>query len=279
MSEIKARKIQAGISVTPANNFVIDASADDGSFAIKRGSGTEILSAGPAGIVTIDTVTKATDITANRVLKVGDFGVGVIMPGIMDANDAIVPGLYGGPGAGGLNYPGSNTIYGFLRVEGARSSAQLMQVASYIDTQYVRYTADLGVTWTPWRLIYNQGTILGTVSQAAGVPTGAVIERGSNANGAYVKFTDGTMICSFSVNYNATTAASGSIYTSPENTATFPAAFSNIPQCSGNDASSTNIWLAFKSNSTINTTFRSYLPTNVGTTGRTALITAVGSWL
>ncbi|WP_242176578.1 hypothetical protein [Pseudomonas sp. MONT-RG-20F-20-E-7-02] len=37
-------------------------------------------------------------------------------------------------------------------------------------------------------------TILGTVSQTGGVPTGSVIERGSNANGEYVKFADGTMI-------------------------------------------------------------------------------------
>ena len=37
--------------------------------------------------------------------------------------------------------------------------------------------------------------ILGTVSQVGGVPTGAVIESGSNANGRYIKFADGTMIC------------------------------------------------------------------------------------
>ncbi|MCP3177314.1 hypothetical protein MJO47_09405 [Desulfuromonas sp. KJ2020] len=37
--------------------------------------------------------------------------------------------------------------------------------------------------------------ILGTVSQSGGVPTGAIIERGSNANGEYVKFADGTLIC------------------------------------------------------------------------------------
>ena len=43
--------------------------------------------------------------------------------------------------------------------------------------------------------IYGQGNILGTVSQSAGVPTGAIIERGSNANGEFVKYADGTMIC------------------------------------------------------------------------------------
>jgi hypothetical protein len=37
--------------------------------------------------------------------------------------------------------------------------------------------------------------ILGTVSQLEGVPTGAIIERGSNANGEYVRFADGMMIC------------------------------------------------------------------------------------
>jgi hypothetical protein len=37
--------------------------------------------------------------------------------------------------------------------------------------------------------------IVGTVSQSSGVPTGAIIERGSNANGEFVKYADGTLIC------------------------------------------------------------------------------------
>jgi hypothetical protein len=43
--------------------------------------------------------------------------------------------------------------------------------------------------------VYAEGNILGTVSQTGGVPTGAIIERGSNANGAFVRFADGTQIC------------------------------------------------------------------------------------
>ena len=43
--------------------------------------------------------------------------------------------------------------------------------------------------------LFGQGNILGTVSQSGGVPTGAIIERGSNANGEYVRFADGTQIC------------------------------------------------------------------------------------
>lgn len=42
--------------------------------------------------------------------------------------------------------------------------------------------------------IYRRSNIVGTVSQSIGIPTGAIIERGSNANGSYVKFADGTMI-------------------------------------------------------------------------------------
>jgi len=42
---------------------------------------------------------------------------------------------------------------------------------------------------------FRRGNIVGTVSQAAGVPTGAVIESGSNANGRYTRWADGTQIC------------------------------------------------------------------------------------
>ncbi|MHA6138525.1 phage tail protein [Pseudomonas mohnii] len=42
---------------------------------------------------------------------------------------------------------------------------------------------------------FNRSNILGTVGQTAGVPTGAIIETGSNAAGTYTKYADGTMIC------------------------------------------------------------------------------------
>jgi hypothetical protein len=48
--------------------------------------------------------------------------------------------------------------------------------------------------------IYNRGNILGTVSQSSGVPTGAIIERGSNANGEFVKYADGFMIATIPFN-------------------------------------------------------------------------------
>ena len=54
--------------------------------------------------------------------------------------------------------------------------------------------ARISNTLTPDKA-FRRGNILGTVSQSGGVPTGAIIERGSNANGEFVKYADGTMIC------------------------------------------------------------------------------------
>lgn len=37
--------------------------------------------------------------------------------------------------------------------------------------------------------------VVGIVSQSGGIPTGQIIERGSNANGNFIKFADGTLVC------------------------------------------------------------------------------------
>lgn len=68
--------------------------------------------------------------------------------------------------------------------------------------------------------------ILGTVSQSGGVPTGAIIQKGSNANGDYVRFADGTQICWQEVTgVKATTTAYGSGFITARDDALFPIAF------------------------------------------------------
>lgn len=52
------------------------------------------------------------------------------------------------------------------------------------------------------KLAFHRGNILGAVSQTAGVPGGAVIEAGSNANGSYTRFADGTQICRHGLRLN-----------------------------------------------------------------------------
>ncbi|KSV64048.1 hypothetical protein N185_35360 [Sinorhizobium sp. GW3] len=74
-----------------------------------------------------------------------------------------------------------------------------VQIYAQVVTQnrmFIRYQAG---TWSAWAEIFNSQTILGTVAQSAGVPTGKVIERGANANGEYVRFADGTQICNMRI--------------------------------------------------------------------------------
>ena len=48
--------------------------------------------------------------------------------------------------------------------------------------------------WADPVRVFDTNHIVGTVSQTGGVPTGAIIERGSNANGEYTRWADGTQV-------------------------------------------------------------------------------------
>ena len=83
---------------------------------------------------------------------------------------------------------------------------------------------------TPLRV---RDVFVGTVSQSGGVPTGAIIERGSNANGEYVRYADGTQICTRvvatrTVNVTNTGTTSGVLF-SDLFSLTFAASFSSVP--------------------------------------------------
>lgn len=69
--------------------------------------------------------------------------------------------------------------------------------------------------------------IVGTVSQSGGTPTGAIVETGTNANGTYTKWADGTMICSYTGKSQVAinTAYSSSLFQSSAARFTFPVAF------------------------------------------------------
>lgn len=73
-------------------------------------------------------------------------------------------------------------------------------------------------------------SIVGTVSQSGGTPTGSIVETGSNANGNYTKFADGTLFCWGTT----TTSASGAT------TQTLPATYASATtlMITGNSVSS-----------------------------------------
>ena len=99
---------------------------------------------------------------------------------------------------------------------------------------------------TPGRLMradwgYGPGNLLGTVTQAGGQPTGAVIEHASNADGSYVRFADGTQLCTHAVDLGSITAAGAGTWADPYRTApaigwTYPATFVAAPVITGHGA-------------------------------------------
>lgn len=70
---------------------------------------------------------------------------------------------------------------------------------------------------------------VGAVSENEGVPTGAIIESGSNANGTYVKFADGTMICTGLTTFNSVSSVEFLSLFYVTLNKDFPATFTNIP--------------------------------------------------
>lgn len=140
-------------------------------------------------------------------------------------------------------------------------------------------------TWGAWQL--TTLPILGTVSQASGVPTGAIIERGSNANGEYVRFADGTQICWTRFPFSgAINIAINGMFRSGSGQWAYPVAFSARPMISGSYVSTLSnlefdIWLqsAFEDinpNSTANVILAS-LQTKAAAS-RAINVVATGRW-
>lgn len=118
-----------------------------------------------------------------------------VLPTETDINSLTTVGFYS---VGGANsnwpWPGNGgavivtKVLGYINQLSIKSGDASARMASRT------YSYDSGV-WGAWASIYNARNIVGGVSQSAGIPTGAIIERGSNANGDYTKFADGTLIC------------------------------------------------------------------------------------
>lgn len=167
-----------------------------------------------------------TDATSGRLMPVGAFGLGTNNPPQADDVDAtLVSGLYKiastYAGSGSLPAP----LFGYacmLRVEnyGASTNMQTIFRAGSMVGGVWRRTRASGV-WGSWVQSIPNG-LVGTVSQSGSVPTGAIIERGANANGDYIRFADGTQMCWLNQAYDAVLAAGAN---SGDVSWVFPAAF------------------------------------------------------
>lgn len=161
------------------------------------------------------------DPTEGRVLLVGGFGLGRgVRLNSVNLNVVVNPGLYY------ANDPSTNKPTaqgGTLIVAADGGGSALVQIFSErgFGATYIRIRDSSG-TFQAWRTIFDSRNLLGTVSQSSGVPTGAVIERGSNANGEYVRLADGTQICTHILTLNTVATSNLSAVW------TYPAAFSSL---------------------------------------------------
>ena len=177
----------------------------------------------------------ATDTTAGRLLKVGDFGLGsALAPALTDFTAELRGGFSRFLEASVIGYPTSLSFYGgaiVARGGGADAGATgghlvlAARMGASVSNQKIRLgsrgTATGALTWAE---LYHSGSILGTVSQSAGVPTGPIFEAGSNANGRYERLADGKMEC-----WQTMTASDAAA-----TTWTFPSAFIEAPVVTGN---------------------------------------------
>ncbi|WP_268797505.1 pyocin knob domain-containing protein [Pseudomonas huanghezhanensis] len=141
-------------------------------------------------------------------------------------NSVTTPGRYYIPLATGTDQPLSSGNW-LLEVIGVGTF--IKQVAKQLNSAVVLQRTLNGNTWVAWDLAYSRGTILGGVGQTNGTPTGAIIERGSNANGEYTKFADGTMICKFSAGPTVSVTNAYGVGYYGQVVWTFPATFAAAP--------------------------------------------------
>jgi hypothetical protein len=217
------------------------------------------------------------DPTPGRLMSVGAFGLGSTDTPDFNSDDAGLPTLFGRMTAG-TRVDGSNWHALHLSRATDQESAQIAvrDAAASAGSQLAIRHRDGTGAWSAWNPLYGQKNILGAVSLSVGQVTGALIERGSNANGDYVRFADGTQICWHTLSVPNVTSALGSLFQSAAVTWTFPATFDVAATVSG-AANSTQCWLGIGASGVFNIQFRVLSPTSLAT-AVTCRLMAIGRW-
>ena len=182
--------------------------------------------------------TNVTDATPGRVMTTGAFGLGAgagIDAPSDDADLCLNAGLAYRLTTAALHVPTSETAGGTLVVStGLGSSVQQLYLAADGARIWLRGRGTGASAWGSWQRVLTNGTILGIVSQTSGVPTGAILESGSNGNGSWLRFADGTMQCiRTGLSTPNVSTADGTIFRSANVTWTFPSTFADVPVVSG----------------------------------------------
>lgn len=196
------------------------------------------------------------DTTANRVLMTGAFGIGnaIVLTGANVLADR-PSGQYFVTASTTNMPPGAGDGYLYvtrLDVNNAVFDFQEFNTAN-------RWICVKGSgAYTPWvnngsamdaARAFRRGNILGTVAQSGGVPTGALIEYGTNANGWYVRFADGLQICGMpGKTFTDIITSIGALWQGTQVSVSLPASFVSSQYAIYGSTDSTNIWAVLNPN-------------------------------
>lgn len=125
---------------------------------------------------------------------------------------------------------------------------------------------------------YGPGNLVGTVSENGGIPTGAVVERGATPDGDYIRFADGTQICTITLPATGCTSSEGALFASSTAVWGFPKAFaasSNVAVSGSGGASAR--FIGFEAPTETQVGFK-VLSTISDATALPPTATAIGRW-
>ena len=237
------------------------------------------------GQITGNAVTQsATDTTAGRLLKVGDhglgesgadFGVTSEATGLEDipATSFFMHSTGNAPGDAPFETQGAG-----IKIGGDGDSWNATFWGSLFSNRWFCRVAPSSGGLSQWAELYHTGNLVGTVSQSGGVPTGAVIERGSNSNGEYVRFADGTQISITDISVPDVSDASGDMFRSSQVEMTFPAEF--VGGAYGGSVAAvgtSDVWGVFRPSSQSIGFIRLFAPTSRSSSTTTRVL-VVGRW-
>ncbi|MDX0849174.1 phage tail protein [Sinorhizobium medicae] len=209
-----------------ADKFAYFTGANSGSLADIKAKGRDLLSS----TTVLDALLKLGPVWGGSVRSPANSDVGLVDG---DLNTITIAGVYTLAGNWANTYAGAalTATTGTLVVLQRSSNAVFQYFYRDNNQVFRRNTVNGGTSWTDWVIV--ELPVVGTASNSAGFPAGAIIERGSNANGDYVRFADGTQICWGTGTINVSTALNNHFGSTSGASVTgnalisFPAAFSN----------------------------------------------------
>lgn len=205
-----------------------------------------------------------TDVTAGRLMKTGAFGLGATgaTPAATDLNTIAAPGFYRIAQANAATGNAPTTAQGWMVLHHQFDAADATQTAwaAGVATIEVWRRVKQGSVWQPW--------------------SRHSVQTGSNSNGSFVRFADGTQICRhFQSSSLASETATGSLFTSAaEVTWVFPATFADVGvfvHC--NPRTSTSVWGRGRPTAATQGALRLFSATSV-TVPLTCDFIAIGRW-